>query len=407
MLTIKVYKKVLLYKRYFIGFIILAVLLSVLSSKLWAQQTILSYKAQVSLLTVSPGDESYTLFGHSALRIYDPALGIDRTYNYGTFDFDTQGFYWKFALENLQYFLSVNQFENAKNAYLDNRRIITEQRLNLTANQIQRLYDYLQNNAKPENRYYSYEFFYDNCTTRIYDAIKSVTGDSIQFHEPLNPAKMSFRQFINPYLEPVPWVKFGINLLLGATADHSPSGPATLFLPDLLKEGFTEARIQRADTSFSLVAGQTFYAPQKWAVISPTNISPVFSFWFLLVGTVILSFIYGEKRTLWLWHDRILFGSTGLIGLLILFLWIFSSYPSTNWNWNILWSAPALPAFILSLANNKNVAGSSKTFWIIYTAIIFIFMLSWLIIPQQLPNAILPLLLLLGYRNIRKTIRII
>lgn len=395
------------FKSHILEFNLLVVLLLALSSTLKAQQIILSPETQVSLLTASPGDELYTLFGHSALRIYDPLSDLDRTYNYGTFDFHTQGFYRKFALGNLQYFLSVNQFENAKKGYLDNGRIITEQRLNLTANQIQRLYDYLQKNAKPENRYYSYKFFFDNCTTRIYDAIKSVTGDSIQFHEPLNPAKMSFRQFINPYLQPVPWVKFGINLLLGATADHSPSGPATMFLPVLLKEGFTEARIQQADTSISLVAGQTFYAPEKQAVISPTNISPVFSFWFLFGGTLILSFFYGEKRTFWLWYDRILFGSTGLIGLLILFLWIVSSYPSTNWNWNILWSAPALPAFILSLANNKNVSGSSKTFWIVYTAIIFIFMLSWLIIPQQLPYAILPLLLLLGYRNIRKTIRII
>lgn len=204
------------------------------------------------------------MFGHTALRIYDPEAGVDRAYNYGTFDFNAPGFYWKFALGDLRYFLSVNKFENAKKAYLNDGRIITEQRLNLTENQTKRLYDFLENNARPENRYYSYEFFYDNCTTRIYEAVKAVAGDSIHFQEPQNSAKNSFRQFINPYVKSVSWVKFGINLLLGTPADRNPPESETLFLPDLLKEGFSHARIQQADTSLALVSEQRFYAPQNW-----------------------------------------------------------------------------------------------------------------------------------------------
>ncbi|WP_142715575.1 DUF4105 domain-containing protein [Fodinibius sediminis] len=106
-------------------------------------------------MTASPGNELYTIFGHTGLRIAGTANHIDRTYNYGTFDFDTDGFYRKFALGNLQYFLLVNRYERAKPVYLKAGRAITEQWINLSPEQTQLLSRYLENNAKPENRYYS------------------------------------------------------------------------------------------------------------------------------------------------------------------------------------------------------------------------------------------------------------
>ena len=382
--------------------ILLAVFFGGLTVPLWAQQAQLSDKTQVSLITASPGNELYTIFGHTALRISDPVNNINRTYNYGTFDFDTDGFYWKFALGNLQYFLSVNQFENAKEGYLKAGRAITEQKLNLSPQQTQQLFRYLENNAKPENRYYSYEFFYDNCTTRVYDALNTVIGDSLRFQKPLNPAKNSFRQFINPYLKSVSWVKFGINLLLGTPADRNPPESETLFLPDLLKEGFSHARIQQADTSLALVSEQRFYAPQKRSVISPASVSPTLSFWFLLITSLLAGFFYRTNHTFWFWFDRLLFGIIGLIGVLIIFLWLFSSYPSTKWNWNILWSAPALSAFIFSFTDSKRLSGSYRVCLVLYAAILLLFLLSWSFIPQQIPSAILPLLFLLGFRSIKK-----
>ncbi len=285
---------------------------------------------------------------------------------------------------------------------MNDGRIITEQRLNLTENQTKRLYDFLENNARPENRYYSYEFFYDNCTTRIYEAVKAVAGDSIHFQEPQNSAKNSFRQFINPYVKSVSWVKFGINLLLGTPADRNPPESETLFLPDLLKEGFSHARIQQADTSLALVSEQRFYAPQKRSVISPARVSPTLSFWFLLITSLLAGFFYRTNHTFWFWFDRLLFGIIGLIGVLIIFLWFFSSYPSTKWNWNIVWSAPALSAFIFSFMGRKRLSENYKVFLVLYAAIFLLFLLSWSFIPQQIPSAILPLLFLLGFRSIKK-----
>lgn len=392
--SLYIYRKIIVF--------FLLVLLSVFSTPVLAYQTELSSDAQISLITASPGNELYTIFGHTALRISDPVNNIDRTYNYGTFDFDTDGFYWKFALGNLQYFLSVNQFENAKEGYLRAGRAITEQKLNLSPQQTHQLFRYLENNTKPENRYYSYEFFYDNCTTRVYDALNTVIGDSLRFQKPLNPAKNSFRQFINPYLKSVSWVKFAINLLLGTPADRTPSGSETLFLPELLKEGFSHGRIQRADISLALVSKQRFYAPQNRSVINPAIVSPTLTFWFLLIVSLLAGFFYRTNQTFWFWFDRLLFGIIGLIGVLIIFLWFFSSYPSTKWNWNILWSAPALPAFIFSFIGRKRLSENYKVFLVLYAAILFLFLLSWSIIPQQIPSAILPLLFLLGFRSIKK-----
>ena len=218
----------------------------------------------------------------------------------------------------------------------------------------------------------------------------------------MNPEKKSFREFINPYLEPVPWTKFGINVLLGPPADRIPNGPQTLFLPDLLKERFADARMQRADTSLSLVAGQNVYVPANPATFTTPFIAPAVAFWLLLGLVVPLSFIFHSRKTFWCWFERFLFGSVGLLGLIILFLWLFSSYPSTKWNWNIVWSAPALLTFIFSFTDIKQFSGSYKAFLVIYTAIIILFLLSWSIIPQQIPYVILPILLLLGFQSIKK-----
>jgi hypothetical protein len=366
-------------------------------SAIRAQPAQLSARAEVSLLTASPGNELYTLFGHTALRITDLTNNIDRTYNYGTFDFDTDGFYRKFALGNLQYFLSVNEYERAKQAYLKAGRTITEQRLNLSPEQTQQLFRYLQNNARPENRYYSYEFFYDNCTTRVYDAIKAVADDSLRFQKPLNPEKKSFRDFINPYLEPVPWVKFGINLLLGAPADRIPNGPQTLFLPDLLKERFAKARMQQSGTSIALVAGEKVYQPAQPATFTTPLVTPAVTFWLLLGFVVPLGFIFRNWSIFWRWFDRFLFGAVGLLGLIILLLWLFSSYPSTKWNWNIVWALPTYFGLACTIRNYQ-------TGWIrwslgISMALAAGLLVVFLFIPQDIPAAAIPIILLLLFRT--------
>ena len=137
----------------------------------------LSPTGKISLLTVSPGDELYSAFGHSALWVFDYERGIDRVYNYGTFDFRTEGFYVKFVQGTLPYTLSVSSSYNILEGSRQSNRSVTEQELNLSATQKEKLFLFLETNYLPENRQYFYKFFYDNCSTRLRDALKAACGE--------------------------------------------------------------------------------------------------------------------------------------------------------------------------------------------------------------------------------------
>ncbi len=136
----------------------------------------LSDQARVSVITCGPGDQIYSVFGHTALRIVDPMHRIDRVYNYGTFDFNTPNFYLKFARGDLAYFLSVTSFDQFVYAYQLENRSLSEQVLRLNGAQVQALYNRVEANLRPDQMYYRYQFFADNCTTRIYDLLAQSLG---------------------------------------------------------------------------------------------------------------------------------------------------------------------------------------------------------------------------------------
>src|SRR5688500_1732759 len=138
----------------------LTILLSVfISTTLFSQ--IDTCNTRITLLTCGPGEELYSLFGHSALRVTD-ATGLDIIFNYGTFDFDDPQFYVKFVKGKLLYFVSTERFSDFRRSYQYENRSIIEQDLHLTCEERQRLFDALRINAREENKYYAYEFLFDN-----------------------------------------------------------------------------------------------------------------------------------------------------------------------------------------------------------------------------------------------------
>ena len=145
---------------------------------------ILSDSATISMLTASPGEELYSTFGHSAIRIQDPKSGLDVVYNYGTFNPYVDYFYIKFARRKVDYYLSKAQMENFSYEYIAENRSVVEQVLNLTPEQKDKLYLALLNNYKPENRAYRYDFFFDNCATRIRDIFPDALGVDFSYHYP-------------------------------------------------------------------------------------------------------------------------------------------------------------------------------------------------------------------------------
>ncbi|MCH8030957.1 MAG: DUF4105 domain-containing protein, partial [Bacteroidetes bacterium] len=138
----------------------------------------LSGSASASLLTILPGDEVYSQFGHSGYRIHDPASGLDKTYNYGTFDFEQPLFLFRFVRGRLDYLLDTAPYELELDKYAFLRRPMIEQRLALPPETVQSLYNLLETNALPENRAYRYDFFFDNCSTRLLEILDSALVSS-------------------------------------------------------------------------------------------------------------------------------------------------------------------------------------------------------------------------------------
>ena len=212
----------------------------------------LSSTARVSLLTCAPGPETYALFGHSALRITDPAQGLDQVYNFGTFDFQTPNFYWRFLRGDLRYFLSVTSFEQFRLAYQRENRTLSEQVLNLDPAEAQRIYHRLESTLHSPARFYRYQFFADNCTTRLYELINTSLAAPVRVDSAYAAPAPTYRQLLAPYLAPAPWVKLGMNLGLCWPADQPTTFRQRLFLPTELADALAHTtRRQRPFASQS------------------------------------------------------------------------------------------------------------------------------------------------------------
>ncbi|MGW8284063.1 MAG: lipoprotein N-acyltransferase Lnb domain-containing protein, partial [Gemmatimonadota bacterium] len=184
---------------------------------------VLSESAVVSVLTVLPGDRMYSLFGHTIIRVRDPETGLDCGFNYGTFDFPQTllggaGFIAKFAYGELDYELGVSESPLVASDWYwrQERRPTIEQTLALTPDQVRSISAMLWENARPENRVYRYDFFFDNCSTRPRDLFEAVLGPGLEAG--LEDPKLSFRQLLDPYLVGHPGVDLSMDIGLGLPA---------------------------------------------------------------------------------------------------------------------------------------------------------------------------------------------
>ena len=182
-------------------------------------QTTLSDSAFASLITCGPGNDYYLAFGHTSIRVCDPASGIDRVYNYGTFDFDTPNLYWNFVRGYLNYCVSACSYRNFVLSYQYEGRSLVEQRLRLTPDECRRLFDALEDNCLPDKRFYLYDFFRDNCATRARDMIVNALDNPSLFVNRTTDTNRTYRQMIYPYTVRLKWWQFGVDMLLGMRCD--------------------------------------------------------------------------------------------------------------------------------------------------------------------------------------------
>ncbi len=368
-------------------------------SQLSAQSLNLSSEAQISLITGTPGPELYAIFGHSALRVYDPVTRFDILYNWGIFNFNTPNFILKYAQGTLDYELSISDYTRLKAYYLRENRTIYEQVLNLTAEQKEALFALLKENYKEENRYYRYDFYYDNCSTRIRDGFKSSWGDDLKYDENYPPKRESFRNILNPYYT-YPWVGFGLNLVYGPSTDQKVDDSTYMFLPVHLMEAMDHAQIKKEGRWEPLVAQKTTIVEAMVSPKKPGWFTPMLVFWSIFAIILGLS-VYELRQVTWLKAlDIIFFFFIGLAGLVVAFLWFLSNHVILDNNWNVLWLLPThtLAAWLLI---PRNPMSWLKTYFLISMGITILLVLDWFFLPQTLVAASLPLMLAVILRSWR------
>lgn len=354
----------------------------------------LSDEAKISILTCSPGTELYSLFGHTGIRVNDPATRTDIVFNYGTFDFNTPYFYLKYARGLLPYQLSITSFPNFLYAYQMDKRSVYSQTLQLDSLQKQHLFDLLLENHRPENRAYLYNFLFDNCTTRSRDVLTGSLTDTVSWN--LQDDHKSFWNLLDEYLSASPWVQWGIHTILGQRGNREASTFEYMFLPDYLMYGLNTAHYQGqrlatdAEILYEAPANPTHY---------PWFREPLFVFG---IATLLLTLLLVLSKNIYLFNFLafLFFLFSGIIGCLIVFLGGFTAHPITAPNWNILWANP-LNLLILPFTFTRSIPIWIRGYLKFYLATLTIAIPVWAIAQPAVPMASIFLIFFLIYLSFR------
>jgi len=376
---------------------IFLLLLALSSLLLQGHSQPLSPSAKVSLLICAPGDEIYTYWGHAAIRIQDPIYGIDSVFNYGVFDFMAPHFYWRFAKGETDYQLGIQRMSSFLQVYRDDQQKVTEYELLLTPAERESLYEALVENYKPQNRFYRYSQFADNCATRIRDQLEKAVGGNIRYNTS-GDKRMSFRTLIDLYVQDNSWDAFGIKLALGLPTDRITTFSEKMFLPDYLGDDMAKAMVDR-DGKTTRLTGEAvvlFDAPAWKRSFSPTSPAVVILIFFLAV--VLLTIQERKRKTRYHWLDITVFIAIGIAGMILYFTTFISVMPSTKWNLNLIWAFPT--HFLLGVLWLFPTM-RPKLFWYIrLTAIVTtLFLVSMYFLPQTFHWLVAPLCLILILRT--------
>jgi hypothetical protein len=361
----------------------------------FTQQLQLSENSQVSVITIGPGESLNDAFGHNAFRIKDRNLQIDVAYGYGEYDFDAPNFYLKFAQGKLNYLISKHNFSDIYRHYVNYNRTIEEQVLNLSTEEKQRLFDYLENNYKPENRRYLYDFFYDNCATRIRDVTKIATRGKVDFEVPENIKLKTFRDLIHDHVGLNTWGSFGIDIALGAVIDKQATPYEYMFLPKYIHDFFGTAKVN--GTQNLVTDSNILFQRKETKAASSFLLSPVMIMGVLAVLILFLTYKDYRNNTRNKWLDIALFGVTGIVGVVILLLWFATDHSATVQNYNLLWAMP-LNIILIGQILKPQVSNWFKSYLKFLIIMLCLMTLHWTIGVQVFAIGLIPIVIALFLR---------
>ena len=358
----------------------------------------LSENAEASIITVGPGTNLNDSFGHNGFRIRDESRNIDIIYDYGRYNFDTPNFYLKFAQGKLLYEIGSNNFDPFFNHYKGKKRWIKEQVLNLTYTEKQALFKYLQTNAKPENKKYKYDFFYDNCATKMRDVLIEVLGDNLKYKENHITENYTFRELIQKNVKANSWGSLGMDVAIGAVVDRKAKPIEYQFLPEYVLKGANNAVISRNNEEIPLVKKYNFlFEAEKQG--SKTNFfsSPLFVFGCLGICLIFITYKDFKTNKRSRITDLLIFIITGIIGVLLLLLWLATDHSATANNYNLLWALPLSLLFVLQIFKKSPKAWFRKYVFFLIMLLVLL-AIHWTTGVQVFAIGLLPLLIALAVR---------
>lgn len=338
----------------------------------------------VSLLTCSPGDMVYELYGHTAVLVSVPGRHRPDSvvFNYGVFNFSQPNFIWRFMVGKTDYMLQPVPYGAFKREYTMRGSEIMCQQLNLTQAEAIDIYKSLQQNALPQHSVYRYNFLTDNCTTRARDIIEAGIHGKVRYKE---QPKMTYRRSLHEFTTESPWAELGDDILLGAHTDTLLDDRAMQFLPYHLKSYFDAAYIcdsmgtprPLVQKTTCLLAGQDMPAKPGFP-LSPLVCSFVFLGVMLLVA--VLEF---WMRRMWWFLDLLLMPAVGSAGLLVTFMFLISEHPTMDSNWQV-WVLNPLPLFCMPWV----VWSAVKHRFCVYHYINAVILLSFLVASPWIPQSL-------------------
>ncbi len=349
----------------------------------------LDSSAYASIMTCGPGDELYETFGHSALRIVDTANDIDIVFNYGMFSFGEPHFYLKFLHGQLNYFVSATEYTDFTWEYDHYGRSVFEQRLKLSAEELQYLFDTLCINIRPGNKYYKYDFFRDNCATRVRDIVEvSLAGRSFIKNTEQHPAT-SYRDLIYKYTDStLLWWRLGIDLLLGARCDAAMTTSQYMYIPMEMMAQYDTTLMADGTT---LVEPAVQLLTEK-RVPQAKSVSPTLCFWILFGIILLLSIIARIKNWKLYWLDGIIFGIVCIVSLVLIYLWFGSDHWCTKANFNLMWANPLFLILLFRLRRKNTITT------LVIAGIMLVQLIGWNLLPQHFNSAVFPMVLTLMVR---------
>ena len=349
----------------------------------------------VYLITCGPGTETYSVYGHNALLVRIGSANKETVYNWGIFDFDTPNFTWKFAKGRLDYFLGTEPLNRFLQYYMLEKRYVWAQKINLEPSEITKLTLLINENLKPENISYRYDFFYDDCSTRIRDLLEKSIGSKLLYPPEVKEDKTTFRKMVGKHQAPYPWYKFGVDLIMGSPGDKEAKVRDRMFLPADLQSELSKAVVNRNGKMIPLLRNPEVILDFPAPDVKPNFLlSPVFLFTLLLIIIIIVTSMF-RTRKLNNILDIVLYSVFSILAILMIFFNFFTDHQQMSRNLNIIWLNPFILFCLGSIIIKKE--------GIIWYRIVFILSAGFLILQHFLPQdfniAFLPLALILLVRS--------